>query len=343
MSPLPGLHFAKWPDRHWYRLSAISILLLPIALLFGLAAAVRRLLYRQGLLASRRLPVTVIVVGNLTVGGTGKTPLVLWMAGRLRAAGRKPGIVLRGYGAGSAEPRAVAADDEPAIAGDEAVLLAQRAQCPVWRGRDRARAAMALLDKHADCDLILCDDGLQHYRLARDIEIAVEDERGHGNGLLLPAGPLREPPTRRVDATVVNGAVNFEHKDKARRARAGRMFGMQLRPAGLAYLHGAAIMPEALAGLRLHAVAGIGNPRRFFAMLETMGLEFTAHAFPDHHAFASSDLDFPDCDAVLMTEKDAVKCRAFGRDDLVVLRIDAEPEPAFAEFLLEAIHGRKTA
>ena len=342
MSSSAGQHFVPWAERHWYRLSIVSILLLPLAVLFGLASALRRLLYRCGLLAARRLAVPVIVVGNLTVGGTGKTPLVQWMAARLQAAGRSPGIVLRGYGSGSAAPREVAGGDDARSAGDEAVLLAQGCSCPVWTGSDRARAAMALLAAHPHCDLILCDDGLQHYGLARDIEIAVEDERGHGNGLLLPAGPLREPSSRRVDATVVNGAFDAIN-NRALPLRSGRVFGMRLQPAGMAWLNGAAVTAQELAGKRLHAVAGIGNPRRFFRTLQAMGLDFQPHAFPDHHPYVSADLDFAECDAVLMTQKDAVKCRAFGRDDVIVLRVAAEPEPAFADFLLEALDGLKTA
>jgi tetraacyldisaccharide 4'-kinase len=320
--------------RHWYRLSPISVLLYPLSLVFRVIVALRRLLFAAGWIASARLPVPVVVVGNLTVGGTGKTPLVLTLAEGLRRGGMRPGILSRGYRGAGAEPRAVRPGDDAAQVGDEPLLLAERSGCPVWTGADRVAAARALLAAYPACDVLLCDDGLQHYRLRRDFEIAVEDERGLGNGLLLPAGPLREPAGRRVDATVVNGTA----------ARPGT-FGMRLVPAGLYRIGGpsAPIARADLSGKRLHAVAGIGNPERFFAALSRMELSFSAHAFPDHHAFGPADLEFADCDIVLMTEKDAVKCRRFGRRDLVAVRVEAEVEPALVELILERIRGRAPA
>lgn len=338
MSAGPASRLTGFAGHHWYRLSPVSILLFPVSLVFGVLVLLRRFLYGLGLLRTIRLPVPVVVIGNLTVGGTGKTPLVIWIAGALRAAGRKPGIVLRGYGSRGLDAVApVMPGSDPHQHGDEAVLLAGRAQCPVWSGRDRVAAAQALLAVHPECDVILCDDGLQHYRLGRDFEIAVEDERGHGNGLLLPAGPLREPAGRRVDATVVNG--------DGRRAHPDRVFHMRLVPDGLIRLDGSgdAVDPGAIAGKRLHAVAGIGNPQRFFDTLRSLGLEATSHAFPDHHAFVAGDLDFEGCDAVLMTEKDGVKCRLFGRNDLIMLRVAAETDPTLADLILKALHGRPTA
>jgi tetraacyldisaccharide 4'-kinase len=321
-------------ERHWYRLSLVSVLLFPISLLFGLLAAARRLLYRAGVLPTARLPVPVIVVGNLTVGGTGKTPLVLWIAESMRGMGKRPGILIRGYGGAGSGPRPVGIADEAALVGDEALLLAERSRCPVWIGADRAASGRGLLAEHPDCDLVICDDGLQHYGLARDFEIAVMDERGLGNGLLLPAGPLREPAGRRVDATVVNG-------DKG----GPGTFRMELRPVAFCRVDDPAtvVARTELSGKRLHAVAGIGNPERFFAELARLGLEFLPHAFPDHHPFTPADLEFAECDIVLMTEKDAVKCRHFGRRDLVALRVDAEPDPALAELIWSRIDGRATA
>ncbi len=332
-----GSHFA---ERHWYSLSPVSILLLPIAICFGIVVFIRRTLYRYGILKSVRLNVPVIVVGNLTVGGTGKTPLVLWVVEMLRAAGKQPGIVLRGYGGhGGDALEAVSGSDEVRLVGDEAMLLADRAQCPVWTGRNRAVAAQALLAAYPHCDVIVCDDGLQHYRLARDLEIAVEDERGHGNGLMLPAGPMREPASRRVDATVVNsnGPVS--------RTRRSKVFHMKLSASGFQRVdgHGGTFEVIEFAGKRLHAVAGIGNPQRFFELLRSMGLNVTPHAFPDHHTFTSTELEFNDCDAVLMTEKDAVKCRAFARQDMYALRVVAEPDPAFADVILKVFDGRTPA
>src|SRR5580765_364967 len=249
--------------RHWYRLSPLSVVLFPLSLVFRMAVALRRLLFTLGILESARLHIPVIVVGNLTVGGTGKTPLVLALAQGLRRQGLRPGILSRGYRGTGDSPRAVAPKDEPGRVGDEPLLLAERSGCPVWMGADRVEAGRALCAAHPECNVILCDDGLQHYRLRRDFEIAVEDERGAGNGLLLPAGPLREPADRRVDARVVNGAE----------PRSGA-FRMRLTPAGLHRVdaHATPLAQSELSGKRLHAVAGIGNPERFFAGLSRMGL-----------------------------------------------------------------------
>jgi tetraacyldisaccharide 4'-kinase len=325
---------ASFPERHWYRFSWLSALLAPLSLGFGAVVGIRRFAYRAGWYRTERLPVPVIVVGNLVAGGTGKTPLVLWLAEALRARGFRPAIVSRGYGGANERPCEVAIGGDAARYGDEPLLLAERSGVPVWIGRDRASAARAAIAAHPDRDLVICDDGLQHYALARDFEIAVEDERGYGNGLLLPAGPLRESPSRQVDATVVNGAS----------ARAGA-FAMRLEPAGFRGVRDPqrTAAADALRGLRLHAVAGIGNPARFFATLASLGLAFTPHAFPDHHAFAPADLDFPECDAVLMTEKDAVKCRAFSRDDLYALRVEARVDERLAELVALRLHGRQAA
>ena len=325
---------ASFAERHWYRFSWLSALLAPFALVFGAAALARRLVYRAGWRRAARLPVPVVVVGNLVAGGTGKTPLVLWLAAALGARGFRPVIVSRGYRGANERPREVAPGGEPARFGDEPVLLAERSGVPVWIGRDRAAAARAALAAHPGRDVVICDDGLQHYPLARDFEIAVEDERGCGNGLLLPAGPLRELPSRPVDATVINGAA----------ARTGT-FGMRLEPAGFRRVRDArlAVGADALRGRRLHAVAGIGNPARFFATLESLGLAFTPHAFPDHHPFAPGDLAFPDCDAVLMTEKDAVKCRSFPRDDLYALRVEARVDERLADLVARRLHGPEAA
>jgi len=324
----------NFAERHWYRLSIVSILLAPLSLLFRALVSLRRALYRAGLLRQVRLPVPVIIVGNLTVGGTGKTPLVLWLAEELRRRDRRPGILCRGYGGRERGPRAVTGGDTPSLTGDEALLLAERARCPVFIGADRSAAGLALLAAHPECDIIVCDDGLQHYRLQRDLEIGVEDERGLGNRLLLPAGPLREPASRKVDATVVNGGE----------PGAGA-YSMRLRASGMYRVSGPqeAVEPSELRGRRLHAVAAIGNPQRFFAELTRMGLTAVPHSFPDHYAYRAEDLEFPDCDIVLMTEKDAVKCRRFGRRDLVAVRVDAQTDPAFAELIWSRIDGRAPA
>jgi tetraacyldisaccharide 4'-kinase len=323
----------SFPERHWYRRSALSVALAPLGLAFRLFVALRRAAYVAGILRSHRLPVPVVVVGNLVVGSTGKTPLVLWVVDALRSRGLRPGIVSRGYRGANDPARRVPPGGDAAQFGDEPVLLVERSGAPVWIGRNRVAAARGLLAAHPECNAVVCDDGLQHYALARDVEIAVEDERGHGNGLMLPAGPLREPASRAVDAVVVNGP-----------ARAGA-FEMRLVPVGFRRVGGdGEVVPvEALRGKRLHAVAGIGNPPRFFATLRALGLAFVPHAFPDHHPWATRDLDFPDCDAVLMTEKDAVKCRAFGRDDLVALRVEARVDPRLADLVSARVHGPQAA
>src|SRR2546421_1160119 len=330
----PTLLAAGFAARHWYRLSPVSLLLFPLSLVFRLLVALRRWLFRMGALPSVRLHVPVIVVGNLTVGGTGKTPLILALVDALRAKGLHPGILSRGHGGTETGPRAVREGDDAAQVGDEPLLLAERSGGRVWIGAARAAAARALLAAHARCDVLLCDDGLQYYRLQRDYEIAVEDALVLGTGLRLPAGPLREPAGRRVDATGVNGA---EPKPGA--------FRMRLGPAGLYRVdgHGAPLAQSELAGKKLHAVAGIGNPERFFEGLSRMGLAFSAHPFPDHHAFRAADLEFADCDFVLMTEKDAVKCRHFGRRDLIAVRVEAELDSALAELILGRIHGLAAA
>ena len=317
----------------WRRRGLTAWLLLPAAAVFAALAAARRLLYRRGLLAASRLPVPVVVVGNITAGGSGKTPLVLWLVEALRRRGRRPGVVSRGYGGDAAGVREVLPSSNADVVGDEPLLIRRRAQCPVFVGRDRAAAAKALLAAH-DCDMIVCDDGLQHYALARDVEIAVIDRRGASNGWPLPAGPLREPVARlrSVDAVVANG---WTGPAAFRMALAGERFQR---------LDDAARSCSAadLAGLRLHAVAGIGEPQRFFDHLAALGLSFEAHAFPDHHRYVVADLAFAG-DAILTTEKDAVKYPALASLPVWVLPVTATIEPDLAQFVLERIDGRPPA
>jgi len=286
----------------WYGRSAMRWLLWPLAMLFRGLVALRRFGYRRGWLPSFRLSVPVIVIGNLTVGGTGKTPLVIWLARKLGERGYRVGIVCRGY-RGSAEhwPQLVDAQSDAAQVGDEARLLAQRTGCRVAAGPDRAAACQALLDTGA-VDCLLVDDGLQHYRLQRDFEVVVIDGmRGLGNGLCLPAGPLREPESRlgQVDAIVINEG-GFGHTDVLR---------AELRPrAVVAIADGTRRALAEFSGQRVNALAAIGNPERFFAMLRDAGLKVDAHPFPDHASFSDRDLAFDDGLPVIMTEKDAVKC-----------------------------------
>lgn len=299
--------------------------------------ALRRALYRAGLFPSFRVQVPVVIVGNITAGGTGKTPLVLWLCEFLKEQGYTPGIVSRGYG-GSGQTTAVRENSSPDLAGDEPVLLAQRSRCPVWIGRDRVAAARALIATNPGCNIIVSDDGLQHYRLRRDFEIAVIDgSRGTGNGLPLPAGPLRESTGRlsNVDAVVVTG-------DSIPPAAGAATFSMALEGSGFRNLLNPAVHQEAGAfrGKRVHAVAGIGNPARFFDHLQRLGLNFVAHAFPDHHAYTQADLDFGDTDAIVMTEKDAIKCMRFARENYWALPVDARVDAALGRLILEKMKTR---
>ena len=337
----------NWLEHHWYRITPLHLLLLPLSLLFGLLAALRRGCYRLRLLPSVSLPVPVIVVGNITVGGSGKTPLVLWLADFLLTQGMRPGIISRGYGGNAGTPMAVTASSDPAVAGDEPVLLARRSgdACPVWVGHDRAACAYALLAAHPDCNVLICDDGLQHYRLRRDIEIAVVDgERRFGNGLLLPAGPLRENLSRLncVDAVVVNGSRSQESGVRSqgsgvrsqektfRMELVGETFYNLLNP-------GSRCAPSAFMGKRLHAIAGIGNPQRFFDHLQGLGLTTEAHAFPDHHRFEQQELDYVDAEAIFMTEKDAVKCLAFANEKFWVLPVQAQVDAELGKVILQKL------
>jgi len=323
-------------ESHWQRVSPVSVLLYPVSLLFRAAVAARRALYARGILRRARLPVPVIVVGNITAGGTGKTPLTLWLAAFLRERGRTPGIVCRGYGGTHRAPRRVPPEADPLACGDEAVLLARRSGCEVWAGVDRVVAARALLAAQPACDVVLSDDGLQHHALARDLEICVIDgESRFGNGWLLPAGPLREPVARltSVDAVVVNsgdGEIAPPGTARFNMRLVGDEFHNLLNPARR-------VSAGHFRGKRVHAVAGIGNPRRFFRHLRDLGLDFIAHSFPDHHAYGASDLAFPATNLVVMTEKDAVKCRRFAAEAHWVLAVDAAPDPRLGDLVLRKL------
>ena len=332
--------------RDWYlpHLTPLTASLLPLSWLFRALTGGRRALYRSGLLRSKALPVPVVIVGNITVGGTGKTPLVAWLVQALRHRGRHPGIVARGYGGADPAVRAVTGDDDPHRSGDEPVLLA-RTGVPVWIGADRVAAARGLIAAHPDVDVIVSDDGLQHYRLARTVEIVVMDgARGFGNRSLLPAGPLREPVGRidAVDAVVVNGLQSESESIAFGRTS---VFGMRLAGERLFSMidSSRSIEPAALRGKRVHALAGIGNPERFFATLRAQGLDPVCHPFPDHHQYCADDLDWPDADAILMTDKDAIKCRSFADARMWRLPVDAEVGPELLELILEKLNGRQTA
>lgn len=317
-------------DHYWYSRNPVSIALLPLSWLFRLISRLRRQAYRHGLLGQDKLPVPVIVVGNISVGGTGKTPLVIWLARHLQALGYKPGIISRGYGGAATEwPQPVEAGSDPAWVGDEPVLLAVRTGCPLWVGPDRPATARALLDQ-ADCDILISDDGLQHYALQRDLEIVVIDGvRGFGNGWSLPAGPLRERPSRlsEVDLVIANGESDLTD------------YRMVLEPGQLINLAAPSLKKKLdyFKDQPVHAMAGIGHPERFFNTLRAAGLYPQVHPFPDHHCFSEMEITPDDALPVIITEKDAVKCAPFAHRRHWYLEVSAQPDRGFIQQLDQRI------
>jgi tetraacyldisaccharide 4'-kinase len=307
----------------WYGNGRVPWWAWPLATLYGAVIRLRSGLYLAGWLASVRLPVPIIVIGNLSVGGTGKTPLTLAVVEALRSRGYSPGVVSRGYGGSQREPLLLGDTPDPARVGDEPCLI-RTSGVPVAVGRDRPAAARLLLE--AGCNVLVADDGLQHYALARDVEICVIDGvRRFGNGRLLPAGPLREPLSRlrRVDLRVCNGGVAADGE-----------YPMQLRGGDVVALcDGQQQSLASFKGQRVHAVAAIGNPQRFFASLRGADIELIEHAFADHHAFAPADLNFNDDLPVLMTDKDAVKCQRFAQPHWWRVPVRAELPTSFHEAL----------
>jgi tetraacyldisaccharide 4'-kinase len=316
-----------WLQAMWYGQGYAPLTLRALSLIYGLVVRVRVALYRRGWLRRTRLSVPVIVIGNITTGGTGKTPLTLWLSRQLAARGLRVGIVLRGHGGRVRTPQLVTADNTAADVGDEAVLLCARSGCRVAIGAQRAAAEQLLVEQGVQ--VVIADDGLQHYALHRDLELAVVDgTRGFGNGLLLPAGPLREPRRRLDEVALViqNGGADALVPGALRMTLAGDTLLPLAGGGGMA-------LPR-LNGKSVHAVAAIGNPARFFVALRAAGLVVREHAYPDHHHFRAADLQFGDSLPVLMTEKDAVKCRAFAAVDHWYLPVEAQFNAADAQRLL---------
>ena len=322
---------SRWLQKQWQKKTLWQLVLLPVSLVFSCLIWLRQKLYATGFIKSDSLAVPVIVIGNVTVGGTGKTPLVIWMAQWLKSEGYSPGIISRGYGGKNQGPTAVFETSDPLEVGDEPLLVARRTLCPVWIGKNRVDVARHLLNKFPECDVIISDDGLQHYRLRRDIEISVVDEvLGFGNGRMLPAGPLREPLSRlaTVDAIVANGS-----------GMTPEMIGMSLESV-LVYELGHPeniVSIEYFRGREIHAVAGIGNPNRFFQHLQKAGLRVVMHPFPDHHVFNLHELDFGDQTTIMMTEKDAVKCEKLPLRNAWVLTVEAKVESKLTKIVLERL------
>jgi tetraacyldisaccharide 4'-kinase len=336
MAPL-----SRFLDRVWYGESAWRRILWPLSWSFARIVDIRRRWYRRGVLQSRSASIPVVVIGNITVGGTGKTPVTMWLAEYLKNLGFKPGIVSRGYrGRVGALPVVVTDTSDPAVVGDEPLLMARRIICPVAVHPDRAAAAELLADMA--CDVVIADDGLQHYRLKRLFEIAVVDGvRGFGNGELLPAGPLREPVSRlrTVDRVMVQARRDARVEDLAAGNPDVTPFTLAVRD--VRSLRGTRTVTLAeFTGRTVHAVAAIGNPEGFFDLLRSHGIGVIPHALSDHAALSRSDLEFGDERDVIMTEKDAVKCDRFAPPNSWYAVVDVEIPAAADLSWLEALAGR---
>jgi tetraacyldisaccharide 4'-kinase len=315
----------------WYGGNRLAFVLWPLSWVYRALYAATRLRDEYAKPHEPYDGVPVVVVGNISIGGTGKTPLVIWLSNELLQLGYSVGVISRGYlGSASATPQLVAPDADPALCGDEPVLLAQRTGCPVAVAADRIRAKQFLLAAH-QVDVVISDDGLQHHRLSRCCEIAVVDGfRGLGNGLCLPAGPLREPPTRlaTVDAVVVNGS-GFSY---------ARAIPATAEPRLVERLSDGARRPlDAFAGQRVKAVAGIGNPERFFALLENAGILVEGYPLPDHARISARQLSAAPDTTVMITEKDAVKLRGLLADNVWCVKIDMIIAPVDRERLLSIV------
>lgn len=322
-------------ERSWYQKFGWSWLLLPFSVLFAGVSALRRLAFRCGLKASHRLRVPVIVVGNISVGGTGKTPVTLRLCQMLQANGWRPGIISRGYGVKLTAPRLVKPDDAPSESGDEPVLLAQRSGCPVVIFPDRVKGGQFLL-ANTDCDIIICDDGLQHYALKRDLEIVLIDaSRGLGNGLLLPAGPLREGRWRLAQAEIVLSNGELKESPLAQYSQGSFMLRASAPQPLLSN------SPQLAPDIAVQLVSGIGNPQRFLHTVQQLGYQIAGtHWFADHHPFTESDLaEIPT--PLLMTEKDAVKCRSFAKPGWYSLPVQAVLPTEVETFIIERVKALK--
>lgn len=331
----PRARITSWLLRQWQKRGVAAWLLWPFSLVFGALAALRRIAFRRGWRVTENAGVPIIIVGNLTLGGTGKTPTVIALVEALRARGFEPGVVSRGYGSDIVVPTPVTAQADAARFGDEPTLIVYRTGAPMWVCPNRSAAARALRMAHPRVDVIISDDGLQHYALARDVELVVFDQRLGGNGFLLPAGPLREPLSRRRDATLINGATadNLPCWPNT--------FALELRPrAAWRLTDPKQRRPLAsFASERLAAVAGIGHPQRFFSMLGKHGLTPTLHALPDHYDYAVNPFTDLAADAILVTEKDAVKCAGWRDTRLWAVPVDAVLEPRLIELVVEKLRG----
>ncbi len=333
--------FSAWLQRQWFERSSLPLVLFIFVPLVGLYRAL--FLLKRFFSTPQALSVPLVVVGNFVLGGTGKTPLTLSLAKSLKSKGWVPGIVSRGYGRKSDVIMPVTTETHAELCGDEPLLLA-RLGCPVWVGRSRFEAAKAMLEAHPEVNVVICDDGLQHWSFLPDFKIAVFDQRGIGNGWCLPCGPLREPARNisSVNAIVVNGGDNGS---LGRFPSDAVTYSMRLLPDQFYALDAPNIRStrEHLVHKKLFAIAGIGAPEKFFQTLREMGLIFEAHAFPDHHAYSKEDLAFAASGVLLMTEKDAVKCKNIVHSEAWVLPVHAQVSDELLDHLVEKIRGRTSA
>ncbi len=322
-------------SREWQRRGVLAYMLWPFSKLFYGVSALRRLMYTHSWRKSHHISVPILVVGNVTVGGTGKTPTVIALIDALRNAAFTPGVVSRGYGARIVQPIEVSPTSTPALTGDESLLIFRRTGVPVWVCPDRVAAARALVQAHREVDVIISDDGLQHYQLARDIELVVFDYRLAGNGFLLPAGPLREPLSRTRDATLINNSHQLSLPPWP------STFTLTLQPTDAWHLDNPNLRrPLAqFAGKRVLAAAGIGAPERFFKTLRSSGLAPETRALPDHYAFNENPFITDIADAILITEKDAVKCKYWRDPRLWAVPVNAILDPRLITLVVEKLRG----
>jgi tetraacyldisaccharide 4'-kinase len=333
----------EWIELAWRRKNALFyLLLLPLSWLFAGVTALRRWAYKNGILTSYKLPVPVIVVGNITMGGNGKTPVVMWLVEQLRHQGFTPAVISRGYGGSSKLAGSVNANSDAALVGDEPVLIASRCACPVFVGSNRVQVARELLKAHPQTDILISDDGLQHYALQRDVEIAVTQPE-QKNFRLLPAGVLREPVQRlnTVDAIVCNGGF-MQSTQSDNIYNCVPQFTMQLVGEQFYNLLDENTQASAADFNRksVKAMAGIGKPERFFEHLTDLGLTFASVSFGDHHPFSAQELANIECDVLIMTEKDAVKCKKFAQLHHWVLPVQANIDEGLIPLILNKLAKR---
>jgi tetraacyldisaccharide 4'-kinase len=327
-------------NRQYYKKSTWILLLLPLSFIYFLLISIRIWAYKTGILKSTKINVPVVVVGNITIGGTGKTPAVLWLLKKLVKFGMKPGLISRGYNSNASSPQEVFIDSLVSDVGDEALMIKSRFQknnVPVFVGKRRAKVAKSLLNYYPDVNILISDDGLQHYELERDFEIVVVDgDRGYGNNFLMPAGPLREPVSRidKVDAVVINGLPTKQLHEK-------NIISYQMKSRGdllVNCLHENRISDPNALEKDIIAVTGIGNPQRFKDHLSGLNIHLNKMIiFDDHHSFTKADFNDYDNVDVIMTEKDAVKCKDFAKENFWYLPIFSSVEEKLFKKILEKL------